>query len=156
LREKRNFSQAELAELCGVSQNHISQIERGIRGLSRKKLGIFAKTLDTSIAYIMGETDDSSPPSELPTVNIAIAEGNSLLARDIAEIEGNNNTVAMGHATMPTSIHQKETVKSMSYWGEVTDEAEKVAERRNPKEIKRVAFALKEALNTVENAENNI
>jgi transcriptional regulator with XRE-family HTH domain len=58
LREQLRLSQEELAERSGLSQNHISQVERGTRGLSRKSLPKVASTLETSVAYLLGETND--------------------------------------------------------------------------------------------------
>ena len=60
-REKFGYSQTRLAELLEMSQNHISQIERGVRGLSRKMLPALAAALNTTVAYLMGETDDPNP-----------------------------------------------------------------------------------------------
>ncbi|GHV34553.1 hypothetical protein FACS1894187_05350 [Synergistales bacterium] len=60
LREKLGYSQEMLAEASMLSQNHISQVERGIKGLSRKSIIIIASVLNTRIDYLMGTTDDPS------------------------------------------------------------------------------------------------
>lgn len=46
-RKQLNLTQRELARLAGVSQSHVSKVESGIRGPSRK----LQKFLDNSAAH---------------------------------------------------------------------------------------------------------
>jgi DNA-binding XRE family transcriptional regulator len=45
-REWRNMTQTDLAQKTNVSSGYISQVERGTRQLSRRKLATFAEALD--------------------------------------------------------------------------------------------------------------
>lgn len=73
-REALKMSQEELARLLGYSgKTAISKIERGVNGVSSKRMVYFAKALRTSVAYLMGETDDpedvwSRPLTDAPLV----------------------------------------------------------------------------------------
>jgi hypothetical protein len=93
----------------------------------------------------MGETNEPRRPLDL-----------SRVSQELAAINGGNNAIGVGNALTVTSASQGSDAKSMSYWGEVADEAEKVAARRSPKEINRVKFILREALNTIEAAEKSL
>lgn len=59
LRLKLKISQGELAETVNVTQAHISKIELGEREASHDTLRLIAKALNTSVAYLLGETNDT-------------------------------------------------------------------------------------------------
>ena len=64
IKERRNIlnmTGARLAEIADVSQPYISAIERGIKEPSRRALLSLAKALQTSVAYLVGETNDPEP-----------------------------------------------------------------------------------------------
>ncbi len=63
-REKKGLTQEQLAEILGVTPNHISEIERGISGLSIPSLMGINQHLDISADYILyGRLiEDSSNP----------------------------------------------------------------------------------------------
>ena len=64
LREKRWFSQQELAQKIGYkSRAAICRIEAGERDVNRDKIVLLANALDTTPAYLMGCEDDPSPES---------------------------------------------------------------------------------------------
>lgn len=44
-----------------VNQSHLSQVERGARGLTPETLGAVATVLETSADYLIGLTDDPIP-----------------------------------------------------------------------------------------------
>lgn len=48
-RKKRQLTQAELAALCNVHQNYISDIEAGKRNVTLRVLGIVAKALGVQV-----------------------------------------------------------------------------------------------------------
>ena len=61
LRNQLRMTQGELAERIKVSQTHLSQVEKGVKGLSSEKLTLMASTLNTSVGYLLGETDNPAP-----------------------------------------------------------------------------------------------
>jgi transcriptional regulator with XRE-family HTH domain len=59
LREQRHLTQAELAELAGVSASAISQAEAGHRGLSLDTVATLAERLQLSIDDLLGSQPDA-------------------------------------------------------------------------------------------------
>lgn len=53
-REKKNFSQGELAELIGVSKMMVSYYERDFKPLSFEMAIRIAKVLETTLDYLAG------------------------------------------------------------------------------------------------------
>jgi transcriptional regulator with XRE-family HTH domain len=153
LKEKRiekKLTQKALSQLIGVEPNTIYKWEKGLIIPSIDSVQKISKVLDVPIAYLLDETETIS--SDFSELNISITEDNSL--QKISAINGDVNAVG-NTVTTVTSAPQGDDTKSTSYsyWGEVADEAEKVAARGNPKEMNRVKFALREALSTIKNAE---
>lgn len=68
LREKRGMTQRELADAIGVSRQAIGFYESGEREPDLTTIQKLAHALGTSVSYLVGETDDPSPP---PTVAAA-------------------------------------------------------------------------------------
>jgi len=58
LRKNQDLSQAQLAEKIGTDGNTISRWERGVLEIGKKKLILLAESFNTSVAYLLGETDD--------------------------------------------------------------------------------------------------
>lgn len=52
LRDKKGFSQSELADRIGLTQTSLSQIETGAKNPSEKSLEKIAQALDSSVAFI--------------------------------------------------------------------------------------------------------
>lgn len=65
LRSQLNINQSDLADRVGVTQAHISKLELGEREPSHEILGLLAVALETSVSFLIGETDDPSPASEV-------------------------------------------------------------------------------------------
>jgi transcriptional regulator with XRE-family HTH domain len=63
LRKKLGYSGEKLGKLAGLTQGFISAIERGIKDPSVNTLAVIAETLNTTVAYLMGETDDPDLPA---------------------------------------------------------------------------------------------
>jgi transcriptional regulator with XRE-family HTH domain len=64
LRIARDWSRNKLAALAEISQGNLSDIENGkVRSPSGTIIGKLADTLGTSTDYLLGRTDDPSPPS---------------------------------------------------------------------------------------------
>lgn len=64
-RKELGLTQAELGELVGLKKAQISNIETGKRSTPSKNSQLFAKALQTSVAYLMGESDEPSVDPEL-------------------------------------------------------------------------------------------
>ncbi|MDD2492156.1 MAG: helix-turn-helix transcriptional regulator [Bacteroidales bacterium] len=58
LRIKRNIKQSELGKIVGLSDNAISDIERGYRLTTMEKLEALADYFEVSVDYLMGRTDN--------------------------------------------------------------------------------------------------
>ncbi|WP_295390468.1 helix-turn-helix transcriptional regulator [uncultured Thiodictyon sp.] len=54
------LNQAELAQRCGVSQSHISGMERSVRAPSIEMLDTLAQTLGVSAHWLMGGDSDET------------------------------------------------------------------------------------------------
>jgi len=60
-REQRGLSQGKLAKLLGTHPQSISQIERGIRGISLQQVVRFARALEISSDELLGEVRPVTP-----------------------------------------------------------------------------------------------
>ena len=56
-RQKRRFSQTELAQMLNCTQAALSQYERGVREPSLGDLTNIAKSLNTTTDYLLGRTE---------------------------------------------------------------------------------------------------
>lgn len=70
LRMDMGMTQADMVEklqkLVGaVNQSHLSQVERGERGLAPETLAAVAVVLETSTDYLVGLTDDPTPQGNM-------------------------------------------------------------------------------------------
>jgi transcriptional regulator with XRE-family HTH domain len=82
-RELADYSMRHFAELAGISNPYLSQIERGLRAPSEQVLDAIAKTLKVS-ADVLYEQAGMTPPGEAPEDNAvldAIAQDPRLTAR---------------------------------------------------------------------------
>lgn len=61
LREDNDKKQRELAEYLNVSQNTYSQYETGVLSLSPETLIKLADYYNTSIDYLLGQTNEKKP-----------------------------------------------------------------------------------------------
>ena len=62
LRKELNFTQQQLGEAAGLSKQAINDIEHGRRSTLVTKAIYIAKTLNTTVEYLAGETDDPARP----------------------------------------------------------------------------------------------
>lgn len=58
LREERNYSRKEIAELLGVTKTQISDLENGKTTTSMVRLVMLAEYYKVSTDYLLGITDD--------------------------------------------------------------------------------------------------
>lgn len=61
IREDKDMTQSEIAELLHIRQNTFSQYENGVRGIPVEILKQLAIIFDTSTDYILGLTDEKKP-----------------------------------------------------------------------------------------------
>lgn len=61
LRKNNNYSQKELAQLLNISQSTYSLYENGKKEISIFYLSLLAKIYNTSIDFIVEETDEIKP-----------------------------------------------------------------------------------------------
>ena len=66
-RKKMKLSQEELADIIGASRPSISQWENNKVRPDTDKLLTLSNTLNLSVAYLIGETDDSALPNRVAT-----------------------------------------------------------------------------------------
>jgi transcriptional regulator with XRE-family HTH domain len=59
LRQRRGYSQEELAKLIGTTQRQVSKYEIGENQPTSSVIVAFANTLDTTTDYLLGRTDDN-------------------------------------------------------------------------------------------------
>lgn len=64
LRERRGWSQEELADRAGLHRTYVGGIERGERNVSLVNIGRMAQALETSLSALMDEVerDDRAGP----------------------------------------------------------------------------------------------
>lgn len=94
LRRQRRISQAELAELAGISQPAISQIENDTRPLSLDWMRVFARIFDCAPADLM---DDDDNPDRLSD------EERALIARFRAGTADQRAMIARISEPLPTA-----------------------------------------------------
>jgi len=61
IRKLHNLTSTQLAELVGIKQPYLSQIERGRRSPSLEVLQKIAKVLDTTVSELLGEVPEQLP-----------------------------------------------------------------------------------------------
>lgn len=64
LRKSAGMTQKQLGESVGLSMQAINDIEKGRRETTITKAILMARLFDTTVEYIMGETDDPSRPDD--------------------------------------------------------------------------------------------
>jgi transcriptional regulator with XRE-family HTH domain len=65
-REQAGFSQTEIAKQTGIIQRDLSLLERGKKHVWVDTLLRLADTLECSLDYLAGRTDDPTPPRKHP------------------------------------------------------------------------------------------
>ena len=82
-RELSELSMRQFADLVGISNPYMSQIERGLREPSEKVLGAIARNLDLSADALYEQAGMSTAPEDddQATVRLAIREDPRLTAR---------------------------------------------------------------------------
>lgn len=76
------LSQKDLANLVGLSQSAIGMYESGARVPDLEMVQRLAYALNTSISYLVGETDDPTPPPKVAAAHRQGAEPGTPLKPD--------------------------------------------------------------------------
>ena len=86
-RRRRGKSQRVLADLAGMSQPYLSQIETGVRPVERRAtLVALANALDVSIADLTGQPGDPTDPSRAAAAAHVPAIREALIRREVGEL----------------------------------------------------------------------
>jgi transcriptional regulator with XRE-family HTH domain len=113
---KHKFTQAQLAEAIGVHVMTVRRWESGSRFPNAEDLQKLALALNTSIAYLTGETDDPTAKTSLTPEMIVLAENNSTIKGDnnffmnpgtTAPTPGNNGAKSMSSRT---PLHEEKSI----------------------------------------------
>lgn len=72
LRKKHHLTQAQLADLVGATSKHISEIERGITGISIDMQVLLSKHLYCSLDYLIKGQEYETVETVLPSFAIDI------------------------------------------------------------------------------------
>lgn len=64
LRRKKHLTQSELAAKIGITDSHLSHVEKGKVGMSMATLRATAQALETSIEELLSEDMQAPPPPE--------------------------------------------------------------------------------------------
>ena len=90
LREKKNLTQIELANLVGTTKQNIYKYENGIiTNIPSDKIELISHYLDVSPCYIMGWTEEQKQSTPIVDDRSAIVEKiNSLSGSQLDKLEG--------------------------------------------------------------------
>lgn len=80
-RKARGWTQSQLADASNYSRNSILNWERGLRYPDSNVLVNLAETLGVSVAYLIGEVDESSSVIQNPTEEKPRSEAAEMFAR---------------------------------------------------------------------------
>ncbi len=70
LRESRGLTQVELARLLGLPQSNVSEMERGVRGLTVHQTVKLARALKVSTDEILRSSNGSPTPKAAPSLKL--------------------------------------------------------------------------------------
>ena len=65
-RRRLGLKQLEFAEQTGIPNQVISRLEHGHQSIYVERLVALANTLNVSMDYLVGRTDDPTPPKKRP------------------------------------------------------------------------------------------
>ena len=75
-RETHGWTRRELAKRAGLHEQHLANVERGERHrIEADTIIKLARALDCSTDYLMGLTDDPTPPTKRPRSHKAVQVG---------------------------------------------------------------------------------
>ena len=83
IRQERNMTQEALAEKLNVSNQHISDIERGLNGMSIPSLMEICKALDADADYILFGTSTRAESNPINRIVSKMTPTQSMYAEEI-------------------------------------------------------------------------
>lgn len=86
LREKNNWTQAQLAKKTGLDNTKLSKIENGTRRVSSDELHKFSEVFEVSADYLLGIENKDSAKSESKTRTLAAHIDDDVSDEDMREI----------------------------------------------------------------------
>lgn len=113
LRENRDWSQLYLAEKLGIHNSVLSRIEAGKKGLDNDLLMKLAEIFGVSVDYILGRTDDPTPPESPKNKLPPLTEKDKRdIARDLEKIMASlESKEALAFYGEPIDDETKELIK---------------------------------------------
>lgn len=142
LRERAGLSQIELANMVGVDANTVWRWEND-RSSPSRSIQSLASALKTSVAYLMGETDDPVRYSSL-----LMAAG-----KKPEELDGNkppepSSDLARRKHALREWFDKKDASSSLglAYWASVVDNVRDAVSHDNPQELAEIQEMLEKAL----------
>ena len=78
LRLANKMTQPQLGEAVGLSKQAVNDIEQGRRETTITKAILMARLFNTTVHYLVGDTDNPIRPSEIPFVEALFAEDSDL------------------------------------------------------------------------------
>lgn len=111
LREDKDLTQNDLAEIFNVDRSLISKWERNLNSVPLKQLNKYANYFNVSLDYLIGLTDSKEPTKKLDELD------NNIVGQRIVEIRKNNNLTLRDIAkvlnTSSSTISEYETGKNL-------------------------------------------
>lgn len=83
LRRKHKLTQAELSEQLNISVKHLSEVERGLVGLSIEKLVHLCDILDTDTEFIIRGNDITMHSTEIPDYIMEVLKSNDVKQKEL-------------------------------------------------------------------------
>lgn len=149
LRERAGLSQIELANMVGVDANTVWRWEND-RSSPSRSIQSLASALKTSVAYLMGETDD---PVRYDS-SLLMAAG-----KKPEELDGNkppepSSDLARRKHALREWFDKKDASSSLglAYWASVVDNVRDAASHDNPQELAEIREMLEKALASIDDA----
>lgn len=78
LRKAAGMTQKQLGASVGLSMQAINDIEKGRRETTITKAILMAKIFNTTVHYLVGDTDNPDRPTEIPLVEAIFEDGSNL------------------------------------------------------------------------------
>ena len=91
LREKRGITVNKLANLAGISQSHLREIELGLKNPTVETLSFFCDALGVSLEEFFREEELGIEPSLMSAAKLLTEEQQIMLANFIYSIKKQNN-----------------------------------------------------------------
>lgn len=85
-RKAKRYTQAELAEMINMSSKNVSQLERGMTGISVSTLISICKVLDVSADYILFGIENKSQNNAVSIMLSELSEKEQIYAENLLSV----------------------------------------------------------------------